>query len=113
LGVRDGREMQFVVEEEEEQLVRDVELVVLYLVVWTPVFALAEFVVATPIFVAVFPDNRGDGGGVAQVIVVTICRVRFIQVASLQTISVREIISSIDVYVAVCSETSSIRDMVA
>lgn len=113
MGVWNGREMQFVVEEEQEQLVRDVELVVLYLVVRAPVFTLAEFVVAAPIFVAVFPDNRGNGGGVAQVIIVTICRVRFIEVASLQNISAREIISSIDVYVAVCSETSSIRDMVS
>ena len=60
LGVWDGREVEFVVEEEEEQLVCDVELVVLYLVVWTPVFALAEFVVASPIFVAMFPNSGRD-----------------------------------------------------
>lgn len=110
LGVGDGREMEFIVEEEQEQLVCDVELVVLHLVVWAPIFTLAEFVVAAPIFVAVFPDNRWDGCGVAQVIVVTKCRVRFIKVASLQKISAREIISSIDIYVAVCSNTSSIGD---
>lgn len=92
-------------------MVCDVELVVLYLVVWAPVFALAEFVVAAPIFVAVFPDNRRDGCGVAQVIVVTKCRVRFIEVASLQRISAKEIISSIDVCVAFFSNTSSIGNM--
>ena len=90
MGVLDGCEVQFVIEEEQEQLVRDVELIVLRLVVWAPVFALAEFVIASAIFIAVFPDNGWDGCCIAQVIVVTICRVRFIEVAFLHKTQQKE-----------------------
>jgi hypothetical protein len=53
-------------------VVRDVELVVLHLVVWTPVFvlALAVAVVAATVFEAVFHDVGGDGGCAACGVVV-------------------------------------------
>ena len=83
MWVFDGREVEFVVEEHEKQVVRDVELVVLNFVVWAPVFALAELVVSSAILVAVFPDCRWYGGCVTQMIRIPICRVRLIMIALL------------------------------
>lgn len=64
--------MQFVVQHDEEHLVRYVELVVLDVVVGTPVLAFTELVVAAAVFPAVSHDGRRDGSGVRQEVIVVV-----------------------------------------
>jgi len=80
LRILDRREVQLVVEEHQEHVVGDIELVVLHFVVWTPVLAFSELVIASPIFVAVFQDGGWDGRCVAQVVGITICGIVFVKV---------------------------------
>jgi hypothetical protein len=48
-------------------------------IVRSPVFTFTEFVVAAAILVAMSPDSRWDGGGVAQVIVIAVGRIRVVK----------------------------------
>jgi hypothetical protein len=56
----------------------DVELVILCLVIWTPILALAELVVSATILIAMPPDCGRYGGRVAKVTIISIRRVRVI-----------------------------------
>lgn len=80
LRVLDGRKVQFVVEQHQKHVVRYVELVVLHFIVRAPVLAFPELMVASPIFIAVFPDGGGDRRCVAQVVCISVRGIVFIKV---------------------------------
>ncbi len=88
LGILNGREVEFVVEEHEEHVVSYVELIILDFIVRTPVLALSELVVASPIFIAVFPDSGWNRRCIAQVVRITICGISLIKVGFLPDVSV-------------------------
>lgn len=68
------------VEQDQEHVVSDVELIILNFVVWAPVLAFSELMVAPSIFIAVPPDGGRDGCSVAKVIIIAIGRIRLVLV---------------------------------
>lgn len=73
LRILDRREVETVIEQNQEHMVCNVKLIILNLIIWSPVLAFSEFVVPSTILVAMFPDSGRDRSCIAQMIRVSIC----------------------------------------